>query len=132
MNIIKSVNRFPLFGLFIKYAGVGAIGTIVHYVALITLVEATSLAAYLCSFIGALLGAIVNYFLNYFFTFKSTTEHKTSAPRFFITALIAVIVNTGLMYLFSHVLAWNYLIAQIIVTGAVVLMTFEINRKWTF
>ena len=68
MNLsIDSLNdkHKLLISRFIKFIGVGAFGTLVHYIILICAIQLFNLNAVLASSLGAIFGALVNYYLNY-------------------------------------------------------------------
>lgn len=117
---------------FIKFAGVGVIGTAAHYTVLIALVQFASVNAVVASSAGAFCGAVTNYYLNYHFTFNSSKSHLHAASQFFVIASIGFILNGLLMALFTEVLAIHYLIAQVIATLTVLVWNFLGNHWWTF
>lgn len=117
---------------FIAYAGVGAIGTAVHYLILILMVELVNLSPVVASSCGAITGAFVNYYLNYRFTFNSNKSHKEAITKFMIVALAGFVINLVIMWLLTSVIVINYLIAQVITTGVVLVANYSANRFWTF
>jgi putative flippase GtrA len=120
------MNRFA------KFAGVGAIGTVGHYVTLFVLVDVTGLDAVIASSAGFLVGAIINYALNYTFTFRSQQSHISTAPKFFAIALGGFFLNGAAMSLFVNRIGLYYLFAQVITTGLILIWTFLANHYWTF
>jgi putative flippase GtrA len=125
-------KKLNLLGQFIAYTGVGAIGTAAHYLVLVVLVELLRLEPVTASSCGAITGAIVNYILNYKFTFKSRKKHSVAATRFMLVALAGFFVNLFMMWLFTSAMAMNYLLAQVIATGVVLVTNYSLNRIWTF
>jgi putative flippase GtrA len=121
-----------LFERFIRFSGVGVIGTAAHYAVLVLLVQLLSADAVVASSVGAIAGAITNYYLNYHFTFQSNKSHREAMSKFFVVALIAFLANAGLMLLFTHTLNLYYLAAQILTTVIVLLITFIGNHFWSF
>jgi putative flippase GtrA len=115
-----------------KFTAVGAIGTLVHYVILILLVEKSGADAVLASSAGAVAGAFVNYFLNYYFTFQSKRRHTQAIVQFYAVAGTGFILNATLMWLIAELLGVYYLLAQLVTTGIVLLWNFWLNRIWTF
>jgi putative flippase GtrA len=118
--------------LFVRYVGAGAVGTAVHYVVLITLVQLAGASAVLASTMGAIVGALVNYFLNHRFTFFSRRAHRRALPRFFAVAGAGVLLNAAVMAAMLAVSPLHYLIAQVVATGVVLFAGFLANSKWTF
>jgi len=117
---------------FLKFAGIGVIGTGAHYTVLISLMELSKATPVVASSAGALVGALINYFLNYQFTFQSNKRHTEALAKFLIIAGIGFVLNGLLMMLLAEQLGFHYLIAQIITTLTVLLWNFFGNRGWTF
>lgn len=122
-NIIKQ---------FVSFLGAGAIATVCHYAVLVLLVEAIKVTPVPASSAGALVGAFVSYFFNRKMTFQSKIPHKITMPKFFAVAALAVILNTVLMKILTGWLLIPYLIAQIITTGLLIIITFGLNKIWSF
>ena len=117
---------------FVKFAGVGVIGTAAHYATLFVLVDVASLDAVAASSAGFLVGGIINYLLNYKFTFRSQQSHTSTAPRFFAIALGGFFLNGVAMSLLVNKIGLYYLLAQVITTGLILIWTFLANHYWTF
>lgn len=117
---------------FIRFAGVGAIGTGVHYVVLIALVQAGGLYPVVGSVAGSVAGALVNYALNYRFTFRSRKPHAPTLARFFLVAASGLALNAMLMALLIEGADLHYLPAQILSTALVLAWNFAAHRSWTF
>ncbi|PFH09532.1 putative flippase GtrA [Collimonas sp. PA-H2] len=117
---------------FLIYAAVGATGTACQYGILVLLVQGGLAGPVPASAAGALAGAIVNYGLNYWLTFQSQAGHLQTASRFALIAIAGIALNTGLMHLLTVPLALNYLVAQILSSVAVLLLTYSANALWTF
>ncbi|MDX1268613.1 MAG: GtrA family protein [Oceanisphaera sp.] len=125
-------NSISLFERFVRFAGVGVIGTGVHYLVLIILVQGFGLGAVMSTNVGALAGALVNYVLNYHYTFQSAKPHHEALSKFMVVAAIAVVLNGLIMYGLTTMLGLYYLLAQVITTGLVLLWTFFANHHWSF
>ncbi len=122
-----------IFTRFIKFTGVGAIGTIAHYITLACLVQLiTNVNIVLASSVGALIGAVVNYLLNYRFTFESDKRHTEAFGKFFTIASLGFVLNGLFMALLTQNLDIYYLLAQIVTTGIVLIWNFLGNYYWTF
>ena len=117
---------------FLRFTGVGAIGTTGHYITLVFLVEVLGIDAVYASFSGFVVGALINYHLNRSYTFKSDVSHSVALPKFFTIAAIGAILNTGIMAVMVNHLTLHYFLAQVLATGAVLVWGFLGNRMWTF
>lgn len=116
---------------FLLFAGVGAAGTIFHYLILICLVTFAHSSPGSASFAGAVGGACVNYFLNRQFTFQSTRDHRETIPRFVALAAFGAILN-GLIVGKLSSMGANFIIAQVFTTVLVLTFNFLMSRKWIF
>jgi len=117
---------------FIKFAGVGVVGTAVQYTTLFLLVQAAGIYPVMASTAGFVLGAFVNYYLNYIYTFRSSKSHFDAMPKFFSVAAVGLFLNGLIMQFFISYFALPYIFAQLIATGLVLLWNFAANRMWTF
>lgn len=117
---------------FFRFAGVGAIGTLAHYVLLVMLVEMLRTNEVAASTAGATLGALVNYLLNRRYTFRSEKRHSEALTKFLIIAALGLTLNSLLMLIFVEILNIYYLLAQVLSTGLVLVWNFLGNRFWTF
>ena len=117
---------------FAGYACVGAMGTVVQYLVLAALVSTHVLGAVAASCLGAVAGAVVNYCLNYRFTFRSSSPHRKTAPRFFTVAAAGLGLNGVLMFVLTHWAHLPWLPAQCITTACVLVLTYTASSVWTF
>lgn len=109
---------------------VGGIGTLAHYLTLITLVDFMDVEPVMASAFGFLVGALVNYLLNYHVTFKSQKKHRSAFGKFLLIATVGFFLNTALMAALVPFL--HYLFAQIIATLIVLFWNFTGSRIWAF
>lgn len=117
---------------FLSFAGVGAVATAAHYLTLLVLVEGGFAHPAPASAAGAAIGAFVSYVLNYSVTFAAHSPHRKTLPRFLAIAFVAMIVNFVLMHCLVTLLTLPYFVAQVAVTGVILILTFTANRNWTF
>jgi putative flippase GtrA len=114
-----------------RYTLVGAIATALHYALLACAVELLQWPAWLGSGLGAAAGAQLAFFGNRGFTFAHQGEVAPAWARFMGTALAGALL--GMLIVGSGVrMGLHYLAAQCIATLASLLLTFVINRAWTF
>ena len=116
---------------FFKYAAVGAVATAVHYAILVGLVEAGTLAPQRAAALGAWVGAQVAFAGNAAFTFRRAGASIGGWLRFQATAAIGAVLSFALVALGVRV-GLHYLLAQIVATLVNLVVTFEINRRWSF
>jgi len=116
---------------FIRYTVVGAVATAAHYGLLVLCVERGGWPAFAASGAGAVLGAQVAYVGNRWFTFAHRGAVGASWPRFQATALLGALLGMAIVALGVR-LGVHYLIAQMLATLTSLMLTFAINRLWTF
>ena len=121
-----------IFRQFLKFSGVGLVGTAVQYVTLFVLVQFGGIYPVLASTTGFVMGAFVNYYLNYIYTFKSDKSHYEAMPKFFSVAAVGMFLNGLIMELLISNINLQYIFAQLVTTGIVLLWNFTANRIWTF
>ena len=115
----------------LRYAGVGAAATLAHYALLAAWVEGVHGAAWIGSGLGATLGAQLAFFGNRAWTFAHRGALAPAWWRFMGTALLGA--GFGMAVVAAGVaLGGHYLLAQALATGLGLLLTFAINRRWTF
>ena len=132
LDRLASKSKFLSVRQFIRFAAVGASGTAVQYLTLWIGVEFFGLPATMASGIGYLFGSAANYALNYFFTFESGKSHVEAAAKYYAVLGVGWCINTGLMAILTHQLAWNYWYAQILATGIGLLWNFAGCKWWAF
>ena len=127
MNQLEKIVR-----QFIRFAGVGIVGTAGHYLVLVGLVELLFTSPLVGSSAGFAVGAFINYYLNRSYTFDSSVPHIIGLPKFLSVAAVGMIINTSIMAVAISKLQMQYLIAQIIATALVLIWNFLGNKFWTF
>jgi putative flippase GtrA len=115
----------------IRYAAVGAIATAAHYALLVACVELLAWPAVVASGLGAVLGAQVAYVGNRWFTFAHQGAVAASWLKFQATALMSALLGMGMVALG---LRWgfHYVAAQGVATFTTLVLSYAINRVWTF
>ncbi|MBW8830707.1 MAG: GtrA family protein [Burkholderiales bacterium] len=116
---------------FIRYTLVGAVATAVHYALLAIVVEWVHWPAWWGSGIGAVAGAQVAFFGNRGFTFSHEGDVLPAWLKFQGTAIAGALLGMLIVGVAVKV-GVHYLIGQVMATLASLVLTFAINRVWTF
>lgn len=117
---------------FLLFAGLGSLGTVAHYVVLVACVQSLGADPVFASVLGCCVGAITNFFLSHHITFRSRAEITETAPRFFAVVASGIAVNWLTMWSLVDGLGVQYLVAQVLATGLILLMNYFANALWTF
>ncbi|MCZ4314656.1 GtrA family protein [Comamonadaceae bacterium G21597-S1] len=116
---------------FLRYAAIGAVATCVHYAILMLCVEGGHWPAWLASGYGAAIGAQVAYLGNRWFTFAYRANIGLSWLRFQTLALVGALLGMAIVATVVH-FGIYYLLAQMLATATVMVLTFMLNKAWTF
>lgn len=117
---------------FTAFAGIGAIGTLCHFLVLTLCVDGLRLGPVAGSSLGAIAGALVNYWLNYHWNYRSRRRHRVALTRFLVVATIGFSLNALAMEALAVRLGLHYLLAQGLATAFVLVWNFSANHWWTF
>jgi putative flippase GtrA len=118
---------------FVKYGLVGASNTLITLATYALCVKLLGIPYLVSLPIGYALGGLNSYLLNRHWTFQAGhLSHAHSGTRFAIVQLGAIIANEALLYVLVHDAHVEKIAAQAILTVPVVIVTFFINRLWTF
>jgi len=116
---------------FLRYVGVGAVSTASHYAVLVACVELGHWPAWLASGVGAVVGAQVAFVGNRHFTFGHAGAVGPAWLKFMSTAGAGALLGMAVVAL-GVALGWHYLAAQVAATLCSLLLTYAVNRAWTF
>lgn len=125
---------------FVLFVGIGAISTLIQFLLLILFVEGHLLPEVIASATGYVLSSFFNYWANYRYTFKSTSNHAQTFPKYALAVAIGLSTNTLLfaafLWLFNNYFAlpWveHYLAAQFLATGITVILNFAVHKFWIY
>jgi len=117
---------------FVGVAGIGVMGTGLHFAILVAAVRGAGLGPVAGSCCGALAGALLNYILNHRLNYRSRRLHRDALPRFLLVAVVAFLLNAALMALATGKLGLDYLPAQALTSAVVLTWTFGANHRWSF
>jgi len=122
---------------FLRYVVVGGIAFLADFGALVAsyelLLKDFAGGVYVATVVGFVVGLAVNYFLSLIFVFTSAKDQgKGRSVWAFLVFAVIGLVGLGLtevgMWIGIEVLAWNYMIIKILVTGAVLVWNYA-GRK---
>lgn len=115
----------------LRYAAVGAVATLAHYTLLAALVEGLHWPAGWAAGAGAALGAQVAFVGNRWFTFGHRGPLWPAWWRFQATAAVGALTSMAVVA-GGVALGTHYLLAQLLATLLALVLTYLINRRWTF
>jgi putative flippase GtrA len=114
------------------FASVGVVAAVVHYGLLIGLVELAGLAPVPATLVGYVGGGIVSYWLNRRHTYRSDKPHGEAGWRFGVVAGVGFGLTWLSMGQLHGRLGLQYVLAQVLTTGLVLVWSFLAHKLWTF
>ncbi len=134
------VFRSLFSAVFLKYATVGVLGTIIDVGSLALMVTISGIdptsSSIMYVFVTAafLLAVINNFFLNRAWTFglKEKKNGKRQFVKFLLTSLVGLLLTNLLMLVFVQVLLLWYIFGKLITSAIILSWNFLANKYWTF
>ncbi|MBR9871241.1 MAG: GtrA family protein [Gammaproteobacteria bacterium] len=133
MSRDRSISAESTIATLFRYGVAGIVGTLAHYAVLLGMVEYFGLSVLIATSTGFVLGAVVNHELNRRFVFDARGKsYGHTAIKFMIIAVVGFCINLAAMFVLNILFALQYIVAQVLATGLVFLITFLLNKSWTF
>jgi putative flippase GtrA len=117
---------------FVKFGTVGVSNTLLTFLVYTLLLKVFGVWYIAASGIGFGVGAVNGFLWNRRWTFKEHVGDALTPVRWTIVQGCGLGLNLGLVYLFVHVVGMDKLVGQIPTTAIVTVLTFLVNRAWTF
>lgn len=109
----------------------GGVGVLAYYLTLYILTEMAGLWYVTSAVIAFALNNGVNFLIQKYWAFNST--NTKAVPKqltlYFGMGLVILVVNTVLLYSFVEYVHLHYLIAQLILTGTLTVVSFGVTKK---
>jgi putative flippase GtrA len=116
---------------FLRYTAIGTVATAAHYLAMTALVEWARVPAWTASGLGATLGAQIAFLGNRHFTFDHQGGAWPAWLKFMGTATLGALLGMAVVAM-CVAWGWHYLVAQVLATLCSLVLTYAVNRRWTF
>lgn len=116
----------------LRFAVSGGLATVTHVVTFVVLVEYLAVRPVSAAGIAFVVAIFVSYGMNYHWTFSVTGPHRVLLPRFFLVALLGLVLNIGITYVVVDVAGYWYGYALLLVLLVVPAMTFVLSKLWVF
>ena len=118
---------------FIKFGIVGFSGVFIDFGLTYLFKEKAKVQKYVSNAIGFTAAASSNYFFNRIWTFHSENPQiLVEYSQFMIISLIALGINTLILWLIVSRLRWNFYFSKLIAIGVVTIWNFVANAYITF
>jgi putative flippase GtrA len=117
---------------FVKFGIVGVSNTLLTFAVYTLLLKVFGVWYLAASAIGFIVGAVNGFLLNRRWTFRGHVGDAFTPVRWTVVQGCGLLTNLGLVYLFVEEISLDKLIAQACATVIVTVITFLVNRAWTF
>jgi len=114
--------------VFLRYAGIGIIGTTTHVLVLFLMVGFTT--PVVASTLGAITGCVTNFRLSRSYVFADHPGQVLVFPKFATVAIGGIVINAIVMFTLTPI--FPLIVSQIISTGIVLVTGFLLNSTWSF
>jgi putative flippase GtrA len=126
------ILRTPLILQFVKFGIVGVSNTLIAFAVYTLLLKAFGVWYVAASGIGFAIGAVNGYLWNRAWTFKGHVGDALTPVRWFVVQGCGLLLDLGLVYLLVDGTGMDKLLGQAVTTVVVTVITFFVNRAWTF
>jgi len=128
---LERINA-PMLVQFVKFGVVGVSNTLLAFTIYTVLLKVFGVWYLAASAIGFVLGAVNGFLLNRRWTFAGHVGDALTPVRWGIVQGCGLGLNLGLLYLFVDDAGIEKLLSQALATVIVTVVTFLVNRAWTF
>jgi len=122
----------PLVIQFVKFGTVGISNTLLTFLVYTLLLKVFGVWYLAASAIGFLVGAVNGFLINRRWTFKEHVGDALTPVRWGIVQGCGLGLNVGILYLLVDGARLDKLLSQAFATAVVTVLTFLVNRAWTF
>jgi len=116
----------------IKFGLVGSLGMGIDFLITWFCKEKLLLNKYLANAAGFTVAVFNNFLLNYLWTFGSTGNIPTELGIFFLIAVIGLVLNSSILYLFNDRIHFNFYVSKAIAIVCVFFWNFALNYLFNF
>ncbi len=128
---LERINA-PMLVQFAKFGVVGISNTLLAFTIYTVLLKVFGVWYLAASAIGFVVGAVNGFLLNRRWTFAGHVGDALTPVRWGIVQGCGLGLNLGLLYLFVDDAGIEKLLSQALATVIVTVVTFLVNRAWTF
>lgn len=132
MTVWPAPARSELFAQFLKFAAVGVSNTAITFAVYTALLKGAGVEYLAAAAVGFCCGAVNGYLLNGRFTFRGHQGGSLAPVRWAVVQGFGLGLNEALVYGLVDGLHAGKLAGQAFAVVFVVVVTFLINRSWTF
>jgi putative flippase GtrA len=122
----------PMLVQFVKFGIVGVSNTVLAFAIYTVLLKVFGVWYLGASAIGFVVGAINGFLLNRRWTFAGHVGDSLTPVRWGVVQSCGLALNEGLLFLFVDGAGVEKLLGQAFATVIVTVITFLVNRAWTF
>jgi putative flippase GtrA len=126
------ILRMPLVMQFVKFGIVGVSNTLIAFAVYTLLLKAFGVWYVAASGIGFAVGAVNGFMWNRTWTFRGHVGDALTPVRWFVVQSCGLLLDLGLVYLLVDGAGLDKLAGQAVTTVIVTVITFFVNRAWTF
>ncbi|MBT4764775.1 GtrA family protein [bacterium] len=111
----------------------GGISTIIHYLALIFIVEIISISFVIANILAGILGTTYSFIGNKYFVFKSHEESMHyQAVKFLILYGFLIAAHTLILFSLTNMIGFDYRVSFVLASIVLAIVSFLLNNSLVF
>jgi len=131
MPFLSDIKKFITTNTFVKFCLIGIINTIVSFSIILSLIF-LGVNYLISNLIGYLIGILISFTLNKYINFKSTGLIRAEFPIFFISFIIAYLINVVVLYSVVELLHQTKIVGLILAGLSYTVFFYLSSRFITF
>ncbi len=117
----------------IKFLINGGVSTVIHYSALIFIVEIISISFVIANILAGILGTTCSFIGNKYFVFKSHEESVSyQAVKFLILYGFLIAVHTLILFSLTNMIGFDYRVSFVLASIILAIVSFLLNNSIVF
>ena len=103
----------------------------VYWIVAVSLIRVLHVTPILASIMSHLIAGVTSYVGHWLYSFRVAADHTSFAPKFFIVALLALVINIIVMQC-AAALGYSYSVGLSVLTIVIPFFNYVANRFWVF
>jgi dolichol-phosphate mannosyltransferase len=122
---------WPQFWQIVRFLCAGGAGVVLYYLILYTFTDLFKMWYILSAIFASIVNYVTNFILQRSWTFrnKGTKRIRRQASQYVILVGSIFVANLGLLYILVEYTHLHYLIAQVIVTGILTIISYLVSQR---
>jgi putative flippase GtrA len=131
-RLIFRKTSVGIFNRWLRHLLAGGFGTLLYYAGVVFGVEILDLHPVTSAIIAFAFMELYFYFIQRLWVYRPLRAHSYCVPRYILVTIVALLLNTTLMYIAVETLSLNYIWGLAFTTLIIAPTNFLLNYFWAF